>query len=176
MLLLILLTLIMISRYYRDGRLLNLFGAGLLNGLAIVFKHDVAGYAGLSIAAGLLVWHASGAAGTGLRWLPLLRAWSVYAASAALVVVPIAVWFALRARPDMLQDLIVYPLTDLRYARREFYPSLLPVGLYEPWITGMAFRIFRYLTFLLPFLLAVSAALERGPGCYAGAAGTPGSA
>jgi hypothetical protein len=163
-LLLILLTLIMISRYYRDGRLLNLFAAGLLNGLAIVFKHDAAGYAGLSIAAGLMAWHASGAAGTGPRWLPLLRAWSVYAASAALVSVPVAVWFALRAGPDMLQDLIVYPLTDLRYARRETYPSLLPFGLYEPWILGTAFRIFHYLAFLLPFLLAVSAALVTGAG------------
>jgi len=159
-LLLILLTLLAINRYYSGGGLRVLFVAGLLAGVLIVFKHDVAGYTGLSIAAGLAVWHMLDVS---IPWLARLRAlvmaFAVFCAGACVVTVPVGAWFAVQAGADMWQDLILFPLTDFRYARPEHYPELLPSGLLHPWIVRTVFNIGDYLMFLLPTLFALLAPL-----------------
>lgn len=53
----------------------------------------------------------------------------------------------------MLQDLVIFPLTDFRFARPESYPSLLPFQVYDPSPLIMFDKLCGYLVFTLPFAL-----------------------
>jgi hypothetical protein len=88
--------------------------AGLWFGLATVCKHDVGGYACIASAVALLL--------TG-QW----RRVPALAAVVLLVVLPpLVLLLAAGAGPAMLQDLVVFPLTDFRWAREEHFPPLVP--------------------------------------------------
>ena len=155
----ILLSLYCMVLYFRGARRL-LFPAGLFTGAVIVFKHDVGGYTGLAISAGIVAGYFAGQPAGKLGSRQLLSALLVYAAGAALVAAPVAVCFAVLAGPDMWQDLIVFPLMDFRFARMEQFPGLLPTGLYTPWRLGLLFNLTNYLKFLLPVVVVVLAVLS----------------
>ena len=155
----ILLTYYFMLRYFQGERRFLLF-AGLSTGVLIVFKHDVGGYTGIAIAAGIVAGHFTGSPVNGGDFRQLLYALLKYAAGAAIVAVPVAVYFATLAGPDMWWDLVVFPLTDFRFARPEGYPSLLPTGLYTPWRLGFLFNVTDYLKFLLPFVIMLLAVVS----------------
>ena len=75
----------------------------------------------------------------------------------------------------MLKNLIIFPLTDFRFARPESYPSLLPVWVYDPSHVKMFDNVFKYVTFTGPFLLflaglvVIASALKRRRPEYAAA-------
>ncbi len=92
--------------------------AGMAFGLAMLFKHDLTGYACLAAAAALL-----GVSGT--RIGHRLQSVGLLAAAVLAVVTPaVALLVALGAGPDMAQNLLVWPLTDFRYVRPENFPLL----------------------------------------------------
>jgi hypothetical protein len=51
----------------------------------------------------------------------------------------------------MAQDLVVFPLTDFRFARPEVYPSLLPVNILTPHKLETLRRLANYAIFAMPF-------------------------
>jgi len=173
-LLLILTTLYYMVLFFREGRYQLLFAAGLATGLAIVFKHDVGVYTGIAVTVGLVASNYTGGTLPATNLRLLLRGLILYLVGAAIIAIPVAVYFAIMAGNDLWQDLIVFPATAFRYARPESYPSLLPTGLYHPWLLEMAFRILNYLNYLLLFIIAVTASvgvakaiMARRHGCTA---------
>ena len=156
--LLIFAELIFATRYFRSAARNNLFWAGLLTGAAIVFKHDVGGYTAIATAVGLIFHSLCTPTTTDVRQrlTRLLIDLLIYLASCVIIVFPILLYFAVLAGPDMLQDLVIFPLTDFPFSRPELYPSLWPSGVFE--ISGISRRIletFNYLCFALPFLFFV---------------------
>jgi hypothetical protein len=143
--------------YHRSGRVGWLYAAGLATGATIVFKHDVGGYTAIAISAGLFVTYLPRV--RPFLDLPLspVRAFLLYASAVALVAVPVALYFAILAGPDMWRDLIVFPATDFRHARGEHYPDLIPTNLYNEWWLRTVFNFMNYLQFALPFLMFVAA-------------------
>jgi 4-amino-4-deoxy-L-arabinose transferase-like glycosyltransferase len=166
--LLVLVALYSVVRFYQAGKLAWLFGAGLATGAAILFKHDVGGYTAIAIATGLL-----------LACVPVFRAATAISASAisvllvftsavALVSVPVVAYFIIVAGPDLWQDLIVFPATDFHYTRGEHYPELIPGNFHDQWWLRTVFNWLYYLQFTVPFVLVMlalvfmlAAALQR---------------
>jgi hypothetical protein len=107
---------ICLANYARGGSRPMLVSIGLCLGGAAVFKHDIAGYASIATAFALL-------AIPGQPWATRLRA---VAAVAAIVVaiVAAALWVLWRAGAgsDLMRDLVVFPLTDFKYVRPEYFP------------------------------------------------------
>lgn len=159
--LLVLTALNLFVHYNRTGSTAALLAAGIATGAAIVFKHDVGGYTGLAIAAGLVTGQLLPAKAPGSGMRGLVGKLGVYAAGAALPALPVAVYFALLAGPEMWQDLVVFPATEFRHARPENYPGLWPDGIHHEWRLKMLFNLFVYLEFTIPFalFLATMAAL-----------------
>lgn len=147
------LALILIARYYRTDSLAYLFAAGLLAGLAIVFKHDVGAYTGIAITAGILAGYFAAGPDSSGGVKGLVFRILVFAAAAGLVFLPVTIYFARLAGYDMWYDLIVFPATDFKYARTENYPGLLPGDFSHDWWLMSVFSFFDYLQFTLPFLL-----------------------
>lgn len=109
-----------LAAHAQSHRRQDLITAGLLLGLAAVFKHDVAGYAALASAAALLIVPAQDRR-------TAFRAVLVLAASALVVVViPTLFLLAAGAGPAMLEDLFLYPLGYFRHVRPEYFPLLPP--------------------------------------------------
>jgi hypothetical protein len=162
--------------YYKKGKLSHLIGAGVATGLVITFKHDVGGYTAIAIVAGLIVYQLArhGAEikkNVQMLALPLIA----YCAGAGLIVLPILIYFAVSAGPDLLKDLVVFPLTDFRFARGESYPGLFPFGLYNQAGLKMLDNFFIYFHFNVPFalfllgLVAIGLALRSGKPEYVAA-------
>lgn len=96
---------------------------GLLLGVAVVFKHDVAGYAIVAAAAGIVAARMPRGARAAL-W----PAVALGLASAAVVLPAVGVLFALGAGPDMWFDLVRFPLTDFKWVRPQYFPVLPRFG------------------------------------------------
>jgi hypothetical protein len=138
--------------YYKNRKTWHLFAAGLATGTAVVFKHDIGGYAAVAIVVGLLA-HDFMTTVAAKRVRALALKLAVYSAGFAGIVVPVFTYFVVYGGMDMVRGLIIFPLTDFRYARPERYPSLIPSGIYDPWRLKMLFNFFGYLQFVLPFAL-----------------------
>jgi hypothetical protein len=90
---------------------------GLLFGGAMVFKHDVAGYAVIATATAIAV--ARSRAGQ----KPIWGSVAVLVTAAALFPLATVAGFLIAgAGPDMLNDLVWFPLTDFRHVRPEYFP------------------------------------------------------
>lgn len=90
--------------------------AGLLGGSAVVFKHDVAGYAMLALAVAVLLT-------AGVPWRARLRAVVVLAGSASVPVGLVGAWlWRAGALAPMFDALVRFPLTDFRFVRPESFP------------------------------------------------------
>lgn len=55
----------------------------------------------------------------------------------------------------MYQSLVVFPLTDFRFARPEGYPSIFPIGLFGDTPLLTLKKIFTYISFNVPFILTL---------------------
>lgn len=137
--------------YLDGGRRRHLLAAGLAVGLAAVFKHDVGAYTALSVFAGLSMFLALRGRTEG--WAAGLTALLSFGLAAALPVLLVALALAPVAARQAFQDLIVFPATDFRQGREDVYPSLLPIGLYDPWRLQLALNWARYFAFALPFAI-----------------------
>ena len=149
----VLLALNFIVDFHKTGSTTSLFVAGLATGLAIVFKHDVGGYAAIAMTAGLITGNfckntVASHAGVTVKI-------AIYSMGVAAVSLPVAIYFAVLAGPDMWRDLIVFPATDFHFARGEHYPGLLPTGIYNEWWLMAVFNFLTYLRFTIPFIVVV---------------------
>ncbi|MBI5653284.1 MAG: glycosyltransferase family 39 protein [Chloroflexi bacterium] len=157
---LILVTLAALIHFYKTGQLAWLIGAGLANGGLVVFKHDVGAYTALAIALGLTLFHLLQAAPFRDRVRLFIKHSVAYALASLLIALPWFAGFALVAGPAMAQDLVIFPLTDFRYARPEAYPSILPIDLLaQSWVMTI-FNLTVYFNFAIPsvlFLLGLGA-------------------
>ena len=154
--LLLIIALTFVVAYYKEEqRLRYLMLAGLATGVAVLFKHDVAGYSAVATVAGLIVAHLSSYRETTLT--KSLRALSValayYLTPLVLVTLPAFLYLWVVAGRDMWQDIVVFPLTDFRFVRPEHYPSLLPLNMFDPSFSRTMDKVFDYLVFALPFML-----------------------
>jgi hypothetical protein len=150
---LILIALNLIVLYYNNGRIGYIVSAGLATGAAMVFKHDIGGYTAIAIVTGLSAYHLSEPAKKQNRARAWLREAGAYFAGIAVIVLPPLIYFTISAGQDMLRDLVIFPLTDFRFARPEGYPGLLPTGIFNESRTVMLKNLFKYVNFTIPFLL-----------------------
>jgi hypothetical protein len=167
--LLILIALSLIVLYYRRERLGFLGAAGLATGALTVFKHDVGGYTAIATLGGLVVYHLLRGPGTGAGrraagrvGAAFLSSVAVYLAGLALIAIPVGLYFALVAGPDMLRDLIVFPTTDFRYSRPERYPSIFRLRFDADTPLTTIRNLLHYLNFALPFLMFVLGLIATG--------------
>lgn len=125
-LLLLLLALDRVVRYFQGCGAAQLCWAGLLAGVVTVFKHDVAAYVGAAVVISLfLAWFHAGERRPS-TWIAPMPAALRFGACASLIVLPVALWIAWSAGADAWQDLFVFPATTFSKVRNEEYPSLLP--------------------------------------------------
>lgn len=110
-----------LARHAERGERGDLLWSGLCLGLAAVFKHDVAAYACLAAAMGLVV--VPGGPRAGAVGSVLVLATVVL----AVVAVPLVALIALGAGPGLLDNLVVFPSTYFRHVRPEAFPILPPL-------------------------------------------------
>jgi hypothetical protein len=148
--------------HYKSGKTAPLMAAGFATGAAVVFKHDVGGYTAIAIAAGLLAHHFIASAEREHRARPLLSKLTSYGVGFAVVVLPVYGFFAVVAGKDLWHDLVVFPLTDFRFARPEHYPGLFEINIRGASSLKILSELFTYVTFALPFLLFLCGLFATG--------------
>ena len=161
-LLLVLVGYYLITRHFMQRSLAGLACAGFAIGLAILIKHDVAVYSGVAISVGLIIHHLVKPLALKNRIYSIVVELAIFIAAAAFIAVPVLAYFASLAGMDMWQDLIVFPGTMFSFARPESYPTLLPIGIYDPWRVKILFNIFRYIQFNLPFVVVLLSLFAMG--------------
>ncbi len=159
--LLIFAALYALTLYLQNRSLSNLALSGAATGLLILFKHDVGIYTALAIATGMVVDGISSSDPSAL-FRRLGRNLGAYFLTAVCISIPVLFVFARLAGRRMLEQLVVFPLTDFRFARPETYPNLLPVGIFDPSPVMFLKNICLYLNFLFPFLVFVTGVLALG--------------
>ncbi len=171
--LLILLSLHCLVRYYQTSQLRYLLFAGLATSAAAVFKHDVAAYTAVAIGVGMLAFYfLTTKSPPGHRHAFVVQLLT-YGIGTLAIIGPVASYFVWQAGPDIWHDLIVFPTTDFRFARPEFYPSLWPSGLGAAAPIQLLENICNYLIFAMPFLLqclglvTIGLAIKRREPVYA---------
>lgn len=122
------------NRSLRDGWRWTLVPGALL-GAAIVFKHDIAGYAILATTAALVLTRHRARLPV---WAPVVALW---AAAAVLPLAAVGMLVSAGAGPDMWRDLVRFPLTDFRHVRPESFPLLPSFG---PLTLGTARELVRW--------------------------------
>ena len=143
-----------LALYYKTGRRNWLLGAGLAAGAIVIFKHDVGAYTGIAAVIGLLSfyivqrWRTNTREPLGSLALKIV----LYSAAAAAIVFPVLAYFSWLAWPDMVRNLVTFPLGDFPFSRPEAYPSLLPLNLLDASRIQTVENFCRYLMFALPFL------------------------
>ena len=158
----ILIALNLMVLHYKTERLGYLVAAGLATGAAVAFKHDVGGYTAVAILAGLIVHPLLRPAGTADRVRASLVKMTFYCAGVAGIVLPLAVCFAVVAGWDVLQDLIIFPLTDFRFSRGEHYPSVFEFNIHGRSFLHSLSKLFIYINFTLPFALFIMGLVATG--------------
>ena len=148
--------------YYKSGKLSHLIGAGLATGAAVVFKHDVGGYTAVAILAGLLAHAFVTPLATPGGARPLSWRLTLYCIGVTVIALPICVFFAVVAGKDLLQDLIIFPLTDFPFSRPEHYPGVFELSIYGKSFLKAVAELFRYVTFMLPFALFLCGLVAAG--------------
>lgn len=157
-----------IALYYKTKRRNLLLWAGTATGSAIIFKHDIGGYTAIAIVTGLVVYHC-------VQWLQaenperlasLLIKIVVFSLSIAIVILPVLLYFAVLAWPDMVKNLVTFPLTDFRFARPESYPSLSPLSIYDSSLIKLLENLCKYLIFGLPFVFFLLGIVTVGLAFY----------
>jgi|GEM_PF-2011178 len=161
-LLLILIGYYFTTRHFAQRSLARLAYAGFAIGLAVLIKHDVAAYSGVAISVGLIIHHLVKPPALKNRIYSIVVELAIFIAAAGFIAIPVLAYFASLAGMDMWQDLIVFPGTIFSFARPESYPTLLPIGIYDPWRMQILFNIFRYIQFNLPFVVFLLSLFAMG--------------
>ncbi len=125
-LLLLLLFLTLVIRYFQEGTARTLFWAGVWAGLAACFKHDVAAYFVLSAMLGLFLSWTLTTPPRPSHWISPVKAVAYVALGALVCFLPVATWIAAKAGTDAWRDLFVFPSTVFAKVRREQYAPLFP--------------------------------------------------
>jgi hypothetical protein len=142
----------------------DLVAAGCCLGVAIVFKHDIAGYA--LVVAGLVIVASprdSQGSGTPSRETAFWRRHTrrigapvvLWLVAGTVAAVPYVALAALGAGPDMVRDLVIFPLTDFRHVRGEYFPI---VPRLRPDLISNVREVIRWTTCNVP-TIAVAAAM-----------------
>jgi len=161
--LLILAALYFLVLYFQGRKSSHLVWCGLSTGVLLLFKHDVGAYTAVAIGAGLMVDSLTHAVpGRPQKLRQATKPLVAYAFTAAAVAIPFLVYFVLTAGSQILEDLVIFPLTDFRFSRPEQYPSLLPVGIFDRSPVQFLNNLCTYLSFLFPFLMFVAGAIGIG--------------
>lgn len=161
------LTLYFTLRFYKTNATKYLLFAGLASGALVLFKHDVGIYTGIAVSAGLAANYFGAKFIQTERTQSFWRIILVYLAGAAAIVLPVLLYFLFYAGSDMLQSLVIFPLTDFRYARPEGYPGLLPRAILAVSGFELVLYLARYINFTLPFfmfllgMLGIGAAIKK---------------
>ena len=145
----------LVARRCAEGGTRWAVAAGLLLGLATLFKHDIGGYATIACGAALIV------ARRRRRINPVVApTLVVFAVVAATLAIAGGVLIALGAGPDLWTDLVRFPLTDFRHVRGEDFPI---VPRLQASLIGSARELTRWSMFNLPLvaLLAGVVGLRR---------------
>ncbi len=150
------------TRHFMQRSLAGLACAGFAIGLAVLIKHDVAVYSGVAISVGIVIHHIVNPLTLKNRIYSIVIELAIFIAAAAVIAIPVLAYFASLAGMDMWQDLIVFPGTMFSFARPESYPTLLPIGIYDPWRMQILFNIFRYIQFNLPLVVVLSSLFAMG--------------
>ena len=150
----LLLELNCLALYYKTGRRNWLLGAGLAVGAVVIFKHDVGAYTAIAAVLGLFVFYFVQWFRTNAResLTSLLLKIVLYSFAASVIVLPVLLYFSWLAWPDMLRNLVTFPLGDFPFSRPESYPGLLPLNLLDVSRIQTMENLCRYLMFALPFL------------------------
>jgi hypothetical protein len=125
-LLLLLLFLTQVIRYFHEGTARTLFWAGVWAGLAACFKHDVAAYFVLSAMLGLLLSWTLTTRPRPSHWVSPVKAAASVALGALVCFLPAAAWITAKAGADAWQDLFIFPSTIFAMVRREPYAPFFP--------------------------------------------------
>lgn len=143
-----------VALFYQTNRRALLFWAGLATGAAVIFKHDVGGYTAIATVAGLIVCHLVQRFRTESPEKLDSLVWQIglYALGTAAIALPALAYFSWLAWPDMVRNLVTFPLGDFPFSRPEAYPSLLPVNLSGASRSETLKNLFHYLMFALPFV------------------------
>lgn len=139
--------------YYQTEKLGYLIAAGLAIGAAIAFKHDVGGYTAIATMVGLVGYEFVRPTATAGWARSLFLKLSVFYGAVTVVALPVYLFFAVVAGKDLLQDLIIFPLTDFRFARPEHYPGLFELNLYGKSFSKALSELFTYISFVMPLAL-----------------------
>ena len=105
---------------------------------------------------------ASGSFGDAGRPRRLLLRLTFYCVGITVIALPIYIYFAVVAGKDLLQDLIIFPLTDFRFSRPEHYPGLFELNLYGKSFLKAVADLFSYLSFALPLALFLCGLVALG--------------
>jgi len=161
--LLIFVALYCLLLFFQKRQSIHLVLSAVATGLLVIFKHDVGFYTAAGASCGLVV---AGLTQVGPRESLSILQPAKYIGTYLLIVVaillPVVVPLAIAAGPQMVEDLVVFPLTDFRFSRPEGYPSLLPVGVFDSRAIMFANGMFHYLSFLFPFLLLLAGTVTLG--------------
>jgi hypothetical protein len=145
----------LVASFYQTAQTRYLFLAGLATGLVTLFKHDVGAYTSIGICAGLSVHHWLTEVRPISRWRAWLSQLIIFGAALLAVVLPVAIYFAIVAGPDIWQDVVVFPLTDWRFSRPENYPGLLDLNLHAAKLGDLIDHLSDYAKFTIPLVINV---------------------
>ena len=125
-LLLLLLAINRVVRYFQGEGTRQLWWTGIWLGLAACFKHDVAAYVAIGTTTGIVIsWIAMGERRPP-GWTPPIGAASRMIAAAVAAALPLALWTAWSAGPEAWHDIFVFPATVFNKVRGEPFPRLIP--------------------------------------------------
>lgn len=152
--LLILLAHYSVIRFYQTQKSRYLLFSGMATGLSILFKHDIGIYSSIVILLGVFVEHRLASnTNTNTNTPSLSIKFLFYISSTTFTVLPVLFTFSALAGRQMVEDLLIFPLTDFRFARPEVYPNILPIGVFARSPLELLENLTNYIKFAVPFFL-----------------------
>ena len=125
-LLLLLLAIGRMLRYFESAEVRFPAQAGLLLGLAALFKHDVAAYAAAGFVMTIFLARFSAGDRRAAPQVSRFRTAAGLLAASLVPILPVALFLAWTAGPEAWDNLFVFPATTFARVFGEPYPSLLP--------------------------------------------------
>ena len=109
--------------FVESGKNRSLIFAGISFGLCTLFKHDLGFYA---CAAGAVTLTFAPLSEQRRGVMQRMKATTTLAAVVLIIVLPVALIFYALAGRDLIQDLVLFPLFDFPWARKEGFPPVIP--------------------------------------------------